>query len=271
MKNGIEQHQLRSGRIVTADEWLQWRKNGLNAHQIAHILSVSPGHVYRIARKFMAAGYQDPARWRNKLGPPQDIDTTTDTGGYLLGILWGSMSVHAKEYWVSHRDPFFIQTIREHLHISAEGYAPKADQMRLKISRKADIDTIEGLIIPHGWRRRTAAERPYPSGNVHHRGFIRAWVELHSTADFRSVRRRGRLYRQRRLIIYGNWSLLEEMNYIISSATGLIPRTLQHIKKNDITKALYYHASSVAIVVSWLYEGAELWNPASKRKLEFID
>jgi hypothetical protein len=60
------------------------------------------------------------------------------------------------------------------------------------------------------------------------------------------------------------------MNFAISSATRLTPRRLQPTT-NEITKALYYHGTSVATVARWLYEGAELWNPLRKRQMEFAD
>lgn len=264
------EHRFKSGRILTADEWQKWRKDGLNTRQIAHMLGVTPNYAYIIARKFTAAGCQDPGRWRKNLGPPQHIDTKTDLGAYLLGILWGTMSVSKEGYLVTHRDPFFIETIRNHLRLSAKGFRTRGGvQLRLKILTKRGIATIENMILPHGWKPRKKKERPYPSGSIDDRGFVRAWVELHSTADFRSTGRKG-YSRQHRLRVYGNLALLEKMNVVISSATGLNPRRLQPTT-NEITKAIYYHGSSVATVVSWLYDGAELWNPLEKRRLEFAD
>jgi|LFRM01.1.fsa_nt_gb hypothetical protein len=266
----MTEHRFKSGRILTADEWQQWRNDGLSTVQIAQILGITPNYAYVIARKFTAAGYQDPVRWRRKLGPSQHIDTKTDLGAYLLGILWGTMSVSKEGYLVTHRDTFFIETIKNHLRLSAKGFRTRdGAQLRLKISTKRDIATIENMILPHGWKPRKKKERPYPSGSIDDRGFVRAWVELHSTADFRSTGRKG-YSRQHRLRVYGNWALLEKMNLVISSATGLAPRRLQPTT-TEITKVIYYHGSSVATVVYWLYDGADLWNPLARQRLEFAD
>lgn len=204
------QHRFKSGRILTADEWQQWREAGMSTNQIAHTLSVTPNYVRIIARKFAAAGYPEPGRRRKKSGPPQYIDTATDLGAYLLGILWGTMSVSDEGYWVSHRESFFIDIIRDHLNLSAKGFRARGGtQLRLKISSIRDIETVENMILPHGWRPRNQRERPYPSDSIDDRGFIRAWVELHSTMDLRSVGRRSN-HRQHRLRIFGNWALLED-------------------------------------------------------------
>ncbi len=56
----MTEHRFKSGRILTADQWQQWRNDGLSVGQIAQILGVTPNYVYVIARKFTAAGYQDP-------------------------------------------------------------------------------------------------------------------------------------------------------------------------------------------------------------------
>jgi|GEM_PF-3859460 hypothetical protein len=147
----MTEHRFKSGRILTADEWQQWRKDGLNTRQIAQILGVTPNYAYVIARKFAAAGCQDPGRWRKNLGPPQHIDTDTDLGAYLLGILWGTMSVSDNEYWIRHRDPFFIETIRNHLHISARGFRAKdGTQFRLKISTDNSHGLTRGVLILRG-------------------------------------------------------------------------------------------------------------------------
>ena len=43
------------------------------------------------------------------------LDTSTDTGAYILGILWGTMSIGEKGFWIRHRDPWFVDSVRDHL------------------------------------------------------------------------------------------------------------------------------------------------------------
>lgn len=38
------------------------------------------------------------------------IDTTTDTGGYILGLLWGSLSLYENGFWLRHRDRWYVET-----------------------------------------------------------------------------------------------------------------------------------------------------------------
>lgn len=198
------------------------------------------------------------------------IDTTTDTGGYILGLLWGSLSLYENGFWFRHRDRWYVETVKSYFGITtvvqkvSSGTGP---QYRLKIVRPKWVEPISSLLGSRDWQPRNAQERPYPSGNLSDRGFIRAWVEMHSSVDVIQARHRnGLYYPQKRLRIYGNWALLEEMNYILSAATGLRLRKLQPTE-NKITKGLYYHGYNVSVVSDWLYDGAEIWHPKSREKL----
>ncbi|OPX84589.1 MAG: hypothetical protein A4E53_03847 [Pelotomaculum sp. PtaB.Bin104] len=99
------------------------------------------------------------------------------------------------------------------------------------------------------------------------RGFIRAWVELHSSID---VARIGQKKAPTpRLRIYGNRLLMEEMNHIISAGTGVSVRALQKTA-NETTVGLYYVGRSFRTVFQWLYDGASLYNPVVREKFQYI-
>lgn len=207
--------------IITASEWLSWREYGLSNTEIAVLLGISPSMARIIAKKFRQAGVPDPQYWKRKPGPVYDLDTTTDAGAYILGVLWGTATVSGNCYWVRHRERLYIDIVREHLKITAEGhesYSYTGNQWRLKITRTADVLTIKTLLERHGWTPRQAPERPYPRGSINDRGFIRAWVELHSSADIASTGRKRTP--TPRLRIYGNRLLLEEMNRVIAAGAG---------------------------------------------------
>ena len=197
------------------------------------------------------------------------IDITTDKGSYILGILWGSLAVWQDGYWLRHRDRWYIDTARECLNISAAVQKVKSrtgPQYRLKIIRPELVESITILLKSNGWQPRKAHERPYPTGGINDRGFIRAWVELHGSLDIRQVKdRKGNHHPQERLRIYGNWSMLDEMNNTLCYATGLNPRTLQPTS-GEVTKALYFQGSSVSKVIAWVYGGAEIWNTAARER-----
>lgn len=76
------------------------------------------------------------------------------------------------------------------------------------------------LFCTHGWTKRNDPERCYPAGSVNDKGFIRAWVELHSSADLHCS---GRIRKTSpRLRIYGNKSLMATMNEIIYKNTKIV-------------------------------------------------
>ena len=100
------------GFILEADQWVSWRNEGKGTNEIAEILSISPQMARIIARKFKAAGYPDPQYRKTKPGPLFTIDTTTDTGAYILGILWGVLSKVEKQYIARHRDVLSFLTKR---------------------------------------------------------------------------------------------------------------------------------------------------------------
>lgn len=249
-------HRMRSGRIITAEEWCEWRMAGKSNRQIANLLGITPAQVRNIARKFREAGFDDPLFGSRKPAPVRTLNTATDAGAYVLGILWGTTSRVLGGYWVRHQDRWYIEVIKKHLSISSSIHVVQSrtsHQFRLKIVRTSDVRTVESILKHHGWTARQAEERPYPSGEVHHKGFIRAWVELHGCADVWRTRKAS----YPRLRIYGNHILLAHMNQVIAASTGVSVRKLQKTP-NEITKALYYIGRSYKAVVSWLYEGAEL-------------
>jgi len=253
-------------RTVTASEWLSWRKQGVSNTEIAVLLGISPSMARIIARKFRQTGVPDPQYRKKKPGPIRSLDTSTDAGAYVLGTLWGLVSLNEDGYWLRHRNKWYIDLVREQLSITAEGHASYSTtgvQYRLKITRAADVATVRQILMQHNWAPRNAPKRPYPLDPLNDKGFVRAWVELHSSIDVaRTGRNRVSLPRLR---IYGNRILLEEMNQVIAAGTGLPPRTLQKTA-NEATKALYYTGKSCREVLTWLYIGAELYNDAVKEK-----
>jgi hypothetical protein len=242
----------------------------MNNTVIAAMLGVSPSMVRIVARKFRQAGVPDPQYSKRKPGPVKTLDTTTDAGAYVLGIFWSTASASEEGYWVRHRDRWYVNVVREYLGITAEGhesYSGTGNQWRLKITRAADIAAVKDLLEHHGWTPRKAPERAYPSGNIDDRGFVRAWVEVHSSAD---VARIGRKRKPTpRLRIYGNRILLEEINRVVAASTGISPRMLQKTT-NEVTAALYYTGESFRAVMDWLYTGAELYNPKVQKKFETV-
>lgn len=255
------------GQKINAMQWLSWRKEGMRTGEIADMLNITPSMASIIARKFRAAGYPDPFYKKTMPGPPVKLDTDTDTGSYILGILWGAASKVESNYIIRHRDPFFLKTIKDILKLEPviqKSYSHTRDQYRLKISRHRDILFLDELYSTHGWTKRNDRKRYYPAGPINDKGFIRAWLELHSSVDIcRSGRKKRPLSRLR---IYGNRLLIQDINEIISANTGLKLRALQKTS-NETTKALWYTGSSAKDVFNWLYQDAEIFNPNVREKI----
>lgn len=232
------------------------------------MLGISPSMARIIARKFREAGVPDPQYRKRKPGFVGNLDITTDSGAYVLGILWGTASTSGEGYWVRHRDKWYVDVVREYLGITADGhesYSNTGRQWRLKITRTADVAMVRDLLERYGWVPRKSRERPYPSGPLNDRGFVRAWVELHSSAD---VVRTGR---QRmptpRLRIYGSQPLMEQLNRVIALGVNLPPRKLQRITTGTgETWCLYFSGNSFRAIVDWLYTGIKLFNVTTRNR-----
>jgi len=252
---------------ITAEEWQSWRQEGQSTAEIAKRFTITPSMMRYIARKFRAAGYNDPQYHKTKPGKLKNVDIMTDAGAYILAILWGTTSEMGNEgYWIRHRNSWYINTIKQYLAITSKAQASLSStgqQTRLKIVRAADVLSIRRLLTTQGWKPRQSFERPYPVGPINNQGFIRGWVELHSSID---ITRNGRKRTATpRLRIYGNWALLKEINLCITAGTGLQPRTLQKTT-NNITKQIIFTGQSYREVREWLYEGSELSNPAKREQ-----
>ncbi|GEA15370.1 hypothetical protein E308F_16140 [Moorella sp. E308F] len=198
------------------------------------------------------------------------FDPTTDLGAYILGILWGAFSISDEGYWLRHRDRWYIEVVKQYFRIAScghESHSNTGTQWRLKITRAADVAAVKTILERYGWTPRKAPERPYPHGPLDDRGFVRAWVELHGSADVTRIGRKRTL--TPRLRVYGNRVLMDDINRVIATGTGLPLRTLQKTV-NEATVALYYYGKSFRTVVDWLYAGAELYNLLVRARFEGV-
>ena len=119
------------------------------------------------------------------------------------------------------------------------------------------------LGMHQGWSPRRSETRPYPRGSIDDRAFIRAWVELHGSADIADSRRR----QTPRLRIYGNATLIEQINQLLAVYTGLPLRRVQRTA-NETTKALYYLGKSMGQVLNTLYGSASISNPNAQQRIQ---
>ena len=250
-----------NGRPVDSEEWLAWREHGMDVQDIARMLGVTTSRVEQLAKEFRNAGLSDPPF--REPGPLFILDPGTDDGAYVLGILWGLLSVAEDGYWVGHEDKWYIDTVQEHLGVEGfASYSSSGGQWTLRINRPADVISLRQILDVQAWTPGNAMERPYPDGPLDDRGFIRAWFELHSKVD---MVRTGRERKQTpRLRVTGEKNLLYDLKGVLSLWTGA-PGRLQ--KTSADTQILYYHGSVFLGLLDWLYDGAALSNLGVRERL----
>jgi len=162
---------------------------------------------------------------------------------YILGILW-AIGRYVKDggtkyFFLRHHDRYFLDVAKRDLRIPANTHTVTNRgklQYRLKM-HGFNIYDLERL----GWQPRWSEQRDYPS-IPEHRDFIRAYIEMHSSPDTFTIRKKGRSpYKQPRLRIYGNKYFLEELTEIISSETGAgVKKVQKATNKSEVSGVLYY-------------------------------
>ncbi len=191
----------------------------------------------------------------------------TEQGSYLLGVLWGGIGCAGDgTYWLRHQDRWYVDFVRDALEISRQVHMVRLDsgpQWRLRITRPEEVSRLNGLFATYGWSPRRSEVRSYPGGHLHDRAFIRAWVELHGSADIADSHGR----KTPRLRIYGNAALVETINHTVAGYTGLPLRRVQRTG-NETTKALYYLGKTMFRVLDILYQHATVTNPRARTRLE---
>ncbi len=212
-----------------------------------------------------------PAHPPLALSPP---DTESESqfwpgeqGSYLLGVLWGAIGCAGDgTYWLRHQDRWYVDFVRDSLLISQQARLVRMDsrpQWRLRITKSGDVARLNRLFATYGWSPRRSEVRWYPNGHLHDRAFIRAWVELHGSADVAVSHGR----KTPRLRIYGNVALVETINHTLSRNTGLPLRRVQRTG-NETTKALYYLGKTMFRVLDGLYQHATVSNPQARTRLQ---
>ena len=175
---------------------------------------------------------------------------------YILGILWGiGRYVNEERYpyfLLRHRERYFLDVVRSVLNVPGEvfqGASRTAPQYRLKIFH-FDVSKLESL----GWQPRIGEQRNYPA-TVKHRGFLRAYIEIHSTIDALIMRRREKARVAPRLRIYGNRNFLEDVTKVLANETGVgIKRVQKATNISPGSGVLYYQSrKELQILYEYIY------------------
>lgn len=196
-----------------------------------------------IANKY-GVSISTASRWRRATlsGNIRKIQRSFSISSRILGILWAIGGDNGECFYLRCRYRGIIEEVRDYFNLDAqiiEGKSSTNKQFKLKIT--GDIrQKILYELSRQGWSPRNADIRNYPSGDIEHREFIRAWLQLHSSFDFR-------YFGKPRLRVYGNKKLITEMNDIISRLAGVSRKTPYKLHNNK-TYALYYVSKDVKVL-----------------------
>jgi hypothetical protein len=183
------------------------------------------------------------------------INTTTDLGSYMLGILWGVANkpmIQGQYQWYLYwRDKWYLEQIQQALFPKSKLVFSVAKQTwRLKPPLSHDMGFLEVM----GWAPRRSGEHRFPTGQVNVRGFARAYIEMHHWVSKNSSD----------LIVSGADELIKGLAAAISAETGLSVNPVKHGKSTVIR----LRGKSMRNLLSWLYDdGATLWNEPAKTEL----
>lgn len=162
---------------------------------------------------------------------------------YVLGILWSIGSPIEDRYpyfMLRHHDRYFLDVVREALDISTtvvEGESRTRPQYKLKLF---NFDLSQ--LMQYGWQPRIAEQRKYPNIQEH-ASFIRAYLELHSSIDTLTIRKRNKERTSSRLRIYGNRYFLEVLTEVLSSQAEISPKRVQKTTKLSEQSGILYYQS----------------------------
>ena len=99
-----------------------------------------------------------------------------------------------------------------------------------------------GQLTQYGWQPRIAEQRNYPNIQEH-ASFIRAYLELHSSIDTLTIRKRNKERTSSRLRIYGNRYFLEVLTEVLSSQAEISPKRVQKTTKLSEQSGILYYQS----------------------------
>lgn len=250
--------QLYESKLKRADV-LRMLNCGMHVQDICKQLRVSTTTVCKVKKLYLQQG----------LSAALGIREFKTIHPYILGVLWaiGSYNGDMNVMLLRHSDFYFLQATKKSLGIRANIHK-LGGYHSLKVSMSyLNIDTLRNL----GWSERNSHDRPYPNNISEHRDFIRAYFEIHGRiSKYRLTHKKsGRIQIQTRMRFYGNYSLLQSINEILSFELGIPERNLESTKKEHSKVLGYYRKKDILDILDWLYQDAgEYLHPGIKHLYE---
>ena len=149
---------------------------------------------------------------------------------YQIGIIWSISSYAEGRIILRHKERYFLDVINKSVGNTIYSQRSRTNiQYVLKIHLPlSDLEDI-------GYTSHNSNIRITPK--FAGLDFFKAYLEIHSKLDSHVIKIKGYTYTRKRLRVYGNYYILEDLNYFLASH-GLNKKKIQSI--NDETMYLSY-------------------------------
>lgn len=149
---------------------------------------------------------------------------------YQIGIIWSISSYAEGRIILRHKNRYFLEIVNKSVGNTIYSQHSRTNiQYVLKI--RLPLSDLEDV----GYTNRNSDIRIAPE--FAGLDFFKAYLEVHSKADSHLVRIKGSPYVRKRLRVYGNYHILEDLNYFLVSH-GLNEKKIQSV--NGKTMYLSY-------------------------------
>ena len=168
---------------------------------------------------------------------------------YILGILWALGRYTEGHYYLRHKDETILELVRDHYKTDAKVFKLKNKHCLKLAGKYFDMNTL----IDYGWSGRNEHIRPYPQGIASDKEFIRGYFLVHGrSGQIKLTHKSGRVQNQKRIRIYGNETLIEKINNIISTELDIMPKKLERTSTINSVVLGYYGKDDVEKLAAWL-------------------
>lgn len=174
---------------------------------------------------------------------------------YQLGIIFGCGSFitenGTKRFVARHKDRYFLEQIENLFCNNKIGFREIGNKRYYILkSSKFDYDSL----IAMNYRSRNNNERYLPVLEDY-KDFLRAYVELHGSWDYCTSYKKRQKYYRLRLRIFGNQSIINEINQVFRDEVGVGLKSLQGVKINNTTSYIAYTSlSELQAIRDYLYD-----------------
>lgn len=173
---------------------------------------------------------------------------------YQLGILWAISSYSEGRLILRHQENIFLDVINTAVEHTIYSQQTRTG-LQYVLKFRFPISELEDI----GYTNRNNGIRIAPEFAGF--DFFRAYIELHSSIDLGRVKMRKSVCTRRRLRVYGNYYILEALNYFLIPY-GIKEKKIQFI--NEKTTYLSYASTAEVWEIYNLFHSSpcneEFWN-----------